>query len=335
VSIKKQTVIILFGIGVLILIFIGIRLYFKTPPLIATLRGHQGGICHIAFSPDNNWVASCGKDMIIRIWNLHTKNPEIILQGHSDKVVGLAFSQDLIASASWDGTVKLWDLRTAKVIETIISGTQLSNNKGSQPVVAVAFSPDGKLLAFGGGGGTLNLWNLSTKTLQQVPQQTSKYIMSLVFSSDGLLASRTYDGIITIWDTENLKQLNRLGEKSSGFGFYRMAFSPGGEFLVYNDILRNLIIWNMARREETRIIKTDLKWPINSIVFFPNGKIIATGVIIDETLRIWDSEIGKLLSTFRIGNNYGIAISQDGKTLGSIHQDGSIKLWDISKLLDP
>jgi len=70
-------------------------------------------------------------------------------------------------------------------------------------------------------------------------------------------------------------------------------------------------------------------------VFFPKGKIIATGVIIDETLRIWDSEIGKLLSTFRIGNNYGIAISQDGKTLGSIHQDGSIKLWDISKLLDP
>jgi WD40 repeat protein/serine/threonine protein kinase len=81
---------------------------------LLTLRGHNGEVYTLAFSPDDDgrWIASGGEDSTVRIWNSHTEKPVYTFRGHTGIVSSVSFSPDgrLLASGSRDSTVKVWDL---------------------------------------------------------------------------------------------------------------------------------------------------------------------------------------------------------------------------------
>ena len=82
-------------------------------PLL-TLRGHTAPVWGVAFSPDGRWVASGGEDTKVKLWDARTGEPIHTFPGHRGVVDRVAFSPDkkqlLLASASCDRTVKVWDL---------------------------------------------------------------------------------------------------------------------------------------------------------------------------------------------------------------------------------
>src|SRR5437016_13330320 len=88
---------------------------------------------------------------------LHPRHNVLVLPGHTGTVIGLAFSPDgkTIASASADGTVRLWEASTGKPV-----GQPLTAHTG--PVNGVAFSPDGRTVASAGADQTVPLWEAST-----------------------------------------------------------------------------------------------------------------------------------------------------------------------------
>jgi uncharacterized protein with WD repeat len=100
------------------------------------------------------------------------------LEGHSRSVNAVTFSPDgtLLASASDDGTVRLWDPATGVSLQTL--------ERHSCWVDAVAFSPDSKLLASASGDGTVRLWDMATGALLQTLETNDK-VQELAFSSDG------------------------------------------------------------------------------------------------------------------------------------------------------
>ena len=109
----------------------------------------------MAFSPDGKHLACAGGTQIggeVKVYNVQTGQELHSLKGHTDGVRDVAFSSDgkRLASASWDGTVKVWDALTGQELLTLPIGADAGS---------VAFSPDGHRLASGRRDGTVMIWD--------------------------------------------------------------------------------------------------------------------------------------------------------------------------------
>ncbi|MGI9099945.1 MAG: WD40 repeat domain-containing protein [Solirubrobacteraceae bacterium] len=128
-------------------------------------------------------------------------------KGHTDAVSSVAFSPDgrTLASASWDETLRLWDLRTHKQLGKPLTGH-------ANRVESVAFSPDGRTLASASTDRTVRLWDVRTHKLLDKPltdRRSSAF--SVAFSPDGrTLASASTDKTVRIWKRLLWRNLGEL-----------------------------------------------------------------------------------------------------------------------------
>jgi WD40 repeat protein len=163
---------------------------------------------------------------------------------------------------------------------------------------AVAFSPDGKILASGDGlgGETVSLWEVkSGKELR--PLGNGRRNGVFCFAPDGkTLASGDIGNSPTLWEVATGKEIRRFrkgADQDEHLSTGSLAFSPDGKVLAAGDTDGRIILWKVATGQEIRTLKGQAKW-VDAVAFSRDGKTLVSGSW-DHTTRVWQWATGKEL----------------------------------------
>jgi WD40 repeat protein/uncharacterized protein YraI len=209
--------------------------------------------------------------------------------------------------------------------------TQIKTLQGHiEQAFSVAFSPDGALLASGGGSAdrTVRLWDTHTGESVRVIDAHQHLVWHIAFSPDGkTMATASEDGTLRLWEVATGKQLAVLDELD--VAVFGAAFTPDGKTLASVDNYKAVKLWDVATGQQIGALEGNRQL-IQSVAISPDGTLLATGGG-DSTVRLWNLATGESLGI--LGEHGGlvnaVAFSPDGAWVASAAVGGEVTLWNV------
>jgi WD40 repeat protein len=283
----------------------------------------------LAFSADGKVLVAGGDDNLVHTFNADNAVPYAVYVGHTGPVLGVTFSgEDKIISVSADKTATAWTLYPEWTWSKTIGDP--SSNQFVDRVTALDFSPDGKLLASGGGSpsrsGELKIWNVADGALvREVADAHSDTVFSVRFSPDGKqLASGAADKFMKVFVVADGKFVR--GFEGHTHHVLGVAWSPDGRQLASGGADNVVKLWDVATGEQKKTIQGFGK-EVTGLTYLAGTDLVASCG--DKTVRtVVNGNMGKTLAG-PTDFVYCVTASLDGNTVAAGGQDGVLRIWDV------
>ncbi len=265
----------------------------NNPILSLNLPGHTSHVDQVLFTPDGKELISVGEDKVVRVWDAATGDLLRNIRGQvgdgpQGKLYAAALSPDggtlavggfLRGANALTFYIRLLDPNTGQV-KRIIPGLL-------KPTNALAFSPDGRLLASGDGTGTLRIIDTQSGSAYSLKGHT-KDIYGVAFSPDARqVATAGLDGTVRLWDLGGRK--SRILDGKVPLGYRCLAWSPDGRWIAAGGLDQTIHVWD-GTSGAARLMLHQEKY-VNCVAFSPNSRLLAVGLGSDDPglcdVRLW------------------------------------------------
>jgi WD40 repeat protein len=240
-------------------------------------------------------------------------------------------------SASSDRTLKVWDLDTGRVTQTLEGHTET--------VTAVAVTGDGKRAISASGAHeaatsrffnqqrdsaafdtTIKLWDLATGRVVRTLEAHTEEVNAVAIVTDGKHAiSASFDKTLKVWDLAT----GRVTQTLDGHTVTAVAVTADGKRAVSASYDRTLKVWDPDGGRAVRMPEGHLG-SINGVAIITGGKC-AISASADNTLKVWDLEAGRVTQTLEdhTAEVTAVAVTADGKRAVSASYDTTLKVWNL------
>ena len=306
----------------------------------------------VSFSPDGRFVAIGGQGAAVRLYDAQHGTPAEVLErqvstaatatgavNNAVNIVSLAFAADgRLCAAESNQTIDLWQTAAAWKLERTIGHVDEPAELVDR-VLALDFSPDGKLLATSGGlparSGQVKIWNVADgKLVREITTPHRDTVFAVRFSPDGqYLATGGADRLMKVFRVADGSLIHTFeGHTSHVLG---VAWQADGKLLATCGADRVVKLWDFATGLPRRTMRGDsyllgeYKFEVNSIAFIGDTEhiVVSSG---DHTVRIHRTSSDRDVRAYKEGASFmhAAAATSDGKLIAGGGQDGILHLWN-------
>ncbi len=290
------------------------------PALVRTLAGHSAWVNYAVFSRDGKLIASASQDQTIRVWDAHTGLEKSILTGHRHNVTYAAFDANSELLATASAD------RSVRVWNLHNARTLLTLSKHEAEVACVDFNQMSTLLVTASGT-MIKLWDARSGDLVSTLLGHTGKVNSAVFSVDGrLITSASDDHSVRVWEVETGTELMCLKGHSAPVTY--AAFSLDQHRIVSSSKDETVRVWDISTPDVDAVELRQTGW-INSAEFSPDARQIVTASN-DNIATVWDLAEGRkdrLTGHKRLVTH--ARFSPDGQAVVTSSWDGTVKIWDV------
>jgi len=306
------------------------------------MTGHNGWVTSIATSAENpDMVVSGSRDKSLIVWDVkgdRTEDgacgfPKKSLHGHNHFVQEVTLSSDgmFALSASWDGTLRLWDLAKGTTHRRFIGH--------SKDVLSVAFSVDNRQIVSGSRDRAIRLWNTLGECKFVIKDEGhTDWVSCVKFSptaNNPLIVTGGWDKLVKVWTLSTCKLKHNLightGHVNS------VTISPDGSLCASGGEDGTAMLWDLT--EGKQLYSLDASDVIQTLLFSPNRYWLVAAT--QSSIKVWDLEtkqqVFELKPELKVTLSkkavppypVSLAWSADGNTLYAGYTDGVIRAWSV------
>ncbi|HWO19850.1 MAG TPA: WD40 repeat domain-containing protein, partial [Kofleriaceae bacterium] len=294
----------------------------ESPALVRDLVGHSSSVQACAVTADGRRVVSASFDETLKVWDLESGRVLATLQGHADSVRGCAVTAD------GRRVVSASQDQTLKVWD-LDSGRELTTLQGhTARVTACAVTADGRRVVSASQDRTLKVWDLDSGRELATMQGHVARVTACAVTPDGRrVVSASDDQMLKVWDLDSGRELATL--QGHAARVTACAVTLDGRRVISASWDQTLKVWDLESRRELATLQGAAA-RVTACAVTPDGRRVVSASA-DQTLKVWDLESGRALATLQghAAIVTACAVTPDGRRVVSASWDETLKVWDL------